>query len=171
MMRFNLLPVHFKYTTLLYWIFMHLSVPTGITHQRTSTRDRTPRGDSPRLASPGQLRWCARDWQQGCAGTGLPRNSNPLLGEGRSQQSLLRPHLPCCPGFQLQARLCPKLQRKGRHWRKPLLLQRPGCPSPPPALHRSLGSQFHTDLGVQLAGSRLPTHITHHPLHSTVIKS
>lgn len=128
-MCFNLLPVHFKYTTLLHWVFMQLSVPTGITHisQRTSTRDRMPWGDSPGATPRGRA--VPRDWSS-CAGTALPRNSNPLLWAGRRQQSLLRPNLPCCPGFQLQAQLCPKLQCKGRHWRKPLLLQIPACPSP-----------------------------------------
>lgn len=101
--------------------------------------------------------WLGRacDWQQGCAGTGLPRNPNPLLWEGRSQPLLLRPNLPCCPGFQLQAQLCPKLQCKVRHSRKPLQLQILVCPSPSPVLHRSLGSQLHTDLGMQLAELRL----------------
>lgn len=104
---------------------MQLSVPTGIAHQRT--RDRMPWGNSPG-ATP--LAGLCPVTGSSCAGTALPRNSNPLLGAGRSQQSLLRPNLPCCPGFQLQAQLCPKFQCKGRHWRKPLLLQIPGCPSP-----------------------------------------
>lgn len=152
---------------------MHLSVPTYITHQRTSTKchgwtthSSWASGSSPAIPTWLPHQDMPRDWQQGCAGTGLPRNLNPLLWEGRSQQSLLRPNLPSCPGFQLQAQLCPNLQGKVRHSRKPLLLQIPVCSSPSPVLHRSLVSQLHTDLGIQLAGLRFPTHITHHPLHT-----
>lgn len=176
MMHCNLLLVHFKYTTLLYWIFMHLSIPTlrPTTGQGTKCHGRTIHSSWAPGSSPAIPTWFLHqdmpcDWQQGCAGTGLPRNPNPLLWEGRSQQSLLRPNLPCCPGFQLQAQLCPNLQCKVRHSRNPLLLQIPVCPSPSPILHRSLGSQFHTDLGMQLVGLKLPTHIIHHLLHSIII--
>lgn len=153
---------------------MHLSVPTCVTHQRTSTKCHGCTIDSSWApgSSPAIPTWLPhqdmpRDWQQGCAGTGLPCNPNPLLWEGRSQQSLLGPNLPCCPGFQLQAQLCPNLQCRVRHSRNPLLLQIPVCPSPSPVQH---SSQFHTGLGVQLAGLRLPAHTTHHPSLSIVIE-
>lgn len=143
--------------------FQHYDSPKDKGQNRWTIHSSWAPGSSPAIPAwfPHQDMPC--DWQQGCAGTGLPRNPNPLLWEGRSQQSLLRPNLPCCPGFQLQAQLCPNLQCKVRHSRNPLLLQIQCVPVP----HQF--SQFHTDLGMQPVGLKLSTHIIHHPLHSIII--
>lgn len=95
--------LYFLYIPLFNLIFMHLNVPIHTTHKRTSTEDWTqdkmPWGDrrcflsctqlphnSVMAPTPGYAMWLA---------AGLLGNPNPLLWEGRSQQRLLRPHLPC----------------------------------------------------------------------------
>lgn len=131
-------------------------------------------------SSPAIQVWLAHggmlcDGQQGCAGMGLLGNPNPLLWEGRSQQRLLRPNLPCCPGIQLHAQLSPNIQHRSEIVEERTTVANPRvCPSPSSALQAlyngSLGSQFCTNLGMQLAGlRRLSTHVIHHSLHSSSI--
>lgn len=167
---------------------MHLNVPI-----HTPTKGQAQRIDCKTIChgmdnlwflsagnSPAIQVWLAHwgmlcDWQQGCAGIGLLGNPNPLLWEGRSQQRLLKPNLPCCPGIQLHAQLNPNVQHRSEIVEERTTVANPRvCPSPSPALQAlyngSLGSQFRTNLGMQLAGlRRLSTHIIHHSLHSSSI--
>lgn len=108
------------------------------------------------------------DWQQGCAGTGLQHHSNPLLWEGKGQQRLLRPNLPCCPGIQLHTQLSPNLQHRSEILEVlTTVTNRRACashsPAPQALYNVPLGSRFHRDLGMQLAGlRRLSAHVIHH---------
>lgn len=166
MMRYNLLPAHFKYTTLLYWIFMHLSVPTCITTKGQAQGTKCLGWTIPSSWAPGSSSAIPRgrdmphDWQQGCAGTGLPRNSNPCYQKAEASRASWGQICHVAP-FQLQAQRCPHLQCKVRNSRKPLLLQIPVCPSPSPVLHRAPSSTQIWVCSLQLSGY-LPTSQTIH---------
>lgn len=110
------------------------------------------------------------DWQQGCTGTGLQHHPNPWLWEGRSQQRLLRPNLPCYPGIQLHT----QPQATTQKWDTRGTCRCYKAQSMSQSLSSSTGfvecasglPEFYTDLGMQLSGlRRLSGYIIHHSLH------
>lgn len=156
-MRSNLLLVHFKYTTLLYWIFMHLSVPTCITHQRTSTWDKMPWVDNLTAPEPQAAPLPFPDWDVPVIG------SRAVLAQGcpviqipcyeKAEANLSSWGQICHVALDSSCRLS-SAQSYNAKWDTQ---GTPCCCKSQcvPVLHRSLGSQLHTDLRMQLAGLRL----------------